>query len=71
LLKIGMGEPDTALGLRQASVLTGGGVLVLRLDVEGPPQKELPGVDSDPLGPLKEPRGNENPDAILLERRMA
>jgi hypothetical protein len=46
-------------------------MLVLRFDVEGPPQKELLGVDSDPLGPPKESRGNEYLDAVLLERGMA
>jgi hypothetical protein len=42
-------------------------MLVLRFDVEGPPQKELLGVDSDPLRPPKESWGHEYPDALLFK----
>lgn len=66
-----MGEPDTVLGLQQASMLTRAGVLVLRFDVEGPPEKELLGVDSDPPRPPKESGRDKYFDAVLCKRGMA
>lgn len=66
-----MGEPDTVLGLQQVSMLTRAGVLVLRFDVEGPPQKELLGVDSNPPRPPKESGRDKYLDTVLCKRSIA